>query len=105
MPTPPLSIAFWADLHQTGRSVQWAITTNAIGFLAIDGWSDPEVPAQCDQRLERMRNTRGLIVDVRLNGGGGEPLAEKVAGRFLEKEFVYAYSQFRNGPSQTNLTE
>ena len=32
-------------------------------------------------------------------------LAEQFAGRFLEKEFVYAYSQFRNGPSHTNLTE
>ena len=52
-----------------------------------------------------MRDTRGLIVDVRLNGGGSEPLAENFAGRFLEKEFVYAYSQYRNGPSHTNLTE
>jgi len=30
-----------------------------------------------------MRDTRGLTVDVRLNGGGTEPLAREVAGRFL----------------------
>ena len=63
------------------------------------------IPAECGEALEHMRDTRGLIVDVRLNGGGSEPLAEQFAGRFLEKEFVYAYSQFRNGPSHTNLTE
>jgi len=91
-------------LHQTGR-VAWAITTNNIGFIAIFGWNDSKIPAECGEVLEKMRDTRGLIVDVRLNGGGGEPLAEKFAGRFLEKEFVYAWSQFRNGVSHTNLTE
>ena len=52
-----------------------------------------------------MRETRGLILDVRLNGGGSEDLAMEVAGRFLSKPFVYAYSQFRNGPAHTNLTQ
>jgi hypothetical protein len=91
-------------LNQTGP-VAWAVTTNNIGFIAIFGWDDSKIPAECGEALEQMRDTRGLIVDVRLNGGGGEPLAEQFAGRFLEKEFVYAYSQFRNGPGHTNLTE
>jgi hypothetical protein len=91
-------------LKREGR-VAWAITTNNIGYIAIFGWDDSKVPAACGEALEHMRDTRGLIVDVRLNGGGGELLAEQFAGRFLEKEFVYAYSQFRNGPSHTNLTE
>ncbi|HZQ48431.1 MAG TPA: hypothetical protein VFC07_15545, partial [Verrucomicrobiae bacterium] len=84
-------------VKQEGR-VAWAVTTNNIGFIAIFGWDDSKIPAQCGEALEQMRNTRGLIVDVRLNGGGGEPLAGKFAGRFLEKEFVYARDQFRNGP-------
>lgn len=83
----------------------WAITTNNIGYISIQNWSDPEISSQCDEALEKMRNTRGLIFDVRLNSGGSEPLAKEVAGRFLEKEFVYAYNQYRNGPSHTNLTE
>jgi hypothetical protein len=92
-------------LHNQGR-VYWAVTPDKIGFLAIYGWNTgPEIPAQCDEALEAMRDTRGLIVDVRLNGGGDEPTAGKVAGRFLASEFVYAYSQYRNGPSHTNLTE
>jgi hypothetical protein len=91
------------DLKVEGR-VAWAITTNDIGFIAIGMWDDPQIPATFGEVLEKMRNTRGLILDVRMNGGGDEPMAEKVAGRFLEKEFVYDYSQFRNGASHTNLT-
>jgi hypothetical protein len=92
------------DLKQKGQ-VAWAITGDNIGYIAISGWNDSKIPAECDEALEKMRNTRGLIVDVRLNGGGGEPLARQFAGRFLEKEFVYAYSQFRNGPNHSDLTE
>ena len=95
--------AILGQLHEAGQ-VQWAVTADKIGFLAIYGWNGPHLPALCHEALEQMRNTRGLIVDVRLNGGGSEDLAMNVAGRFLEKEFVYAFSQFRNGPSHTNLT-
>ncbi|HZR16232.1 MAG TPA: S41 family peptidase [Verrucomicrobiae bacterium] len=100
---PGAHAAILGRVHEAGQ-VQWAITPDRIGFLAIYGWSDQHIPAFCHQALEQMRNTRGLMVDVRLNGGGSEDLAEEVAGRFLDKEFVYAFSQFRNGPSHTNLT-
>lgn len=100
---PGAHASILGQLHEAGQ-VQWAVTPDNIGFLAIYGWSDQHIPALCHQVLEQMRNTRGLIVDVRLNGGGSEDLAAEVAGRFLEKEFVYAFSQFRNGPSHSNLT-
>jgi hypothetical protein len=91
------------DLHQEGR-VTWTVTTNKIGFIAIAGWDNPKIPAQCSEALKKMRDTRGLIVDVRLNGGGSDGLAEEFAARFQEKPFVYAYDQRRNGPGHTELT-
>jgi len=102
---PSAHPAILGNLSKEGGAVQWAITADQIGFLAIYDWSDPDIPARCDELLEQMHQTRGLIVDVRLNGGGSEDLAGEVAGRFLHEEFVYAYSQFRNGPKHTDLTE
>lgn len=102
---PSAHRAILGDLKQQGR-VQWTVTPDKIGFIAIHGWNPgPEIPAQVDAALEQMRDTRGLILDVRLNGGGDEPTAGKVAGRFLQTEFIYSYSQFRNGPGHANLTE
>jgi Peptidase family S41/Tricorn protease C1 domain len=101
---PNAHAAILGTLHKSGN-VKWAVTDDQIGFIAIYGWNDSEIASQCDKALEQMRNTRGLIVDVRLNGGGSEDVARDFAGRFLEREFVYAYGQFRNGPSHTNLTE
>lgn len=102
---PSAHRAMLGELHRAGR-VQWAMTEDKIGFIAVNGWNTgPEIPARVDEALERVRDTRGLIVDVRLNGGGDEPTAGKVAGRFLYDDYVYSFSQFRNGPSHTNLTE
>ena len=91
------------SLNEAGQ-LQWAITADKIGFIAINGWNDGALPNQFQEVLEKMRDTRGLIIDVRLNGGGGEPLAQQVAARFVREKFVYAYSQFRNGPKHTDLT-
>lgn len=102
---PGATRAILGDLQDAGPSVKWAVTAEKIGYLTIHGWSDSNIPAQCDEVLEQMRNTRGLIVDVRLNGGGSEDLAQEVANRFLAKEFVYGCSQVRNGPGHKDLTE
>lgn len=93
------------SLHEERHGVQWGVTENKIGFIGIYGWNDPAVPVECQTALENMRDTRGLIVDVRLNGGGSEDQAMEFAGRFLKEEFVYGYSQYRNGPAHSNLTE
>jgi len=101
---PSANEAILGSIHNRRRPVQWAVTPDKIGYIAVYGWNGGSLPA-CSEALEQMRDTRGLIVDVRLNGGGDEPTAQKFAGRFLKKDFVYAYSQYRNGPSHTNLTE
>jgi len=53
--------------------------------------------------LEKLRDTHGLVLDVRMNGGGSENLAKSVAARFVAKRHVYAYHQLRNGPARTDL--
>jgi hypothetical protein len=91
-------------LAKADRNISWGKTAEKVGFISINSWKQGGEEA-FDEVLENMRNTRGLIIDVRLNGGGDESTAGKVAGRFADKEHVYAYSQFRNGPKHTDLTE
>jgi C-terminal processing protease CtpA/Prc len=92
-------------LRSAGPGLCWGITANHIGFITISQWRGKQLPNYFDRVLEQMRHTRGLILDVRLNGGGSEPLAKRVAARFLDREVVYAYSQYRNGPKHTDLTD
>lgn len=86
--------------------VQWAVTPDKIGFIETRNWfPGKQISEQCDEALETMRDTRALIVDVRMNLGGNEDVAGEFAARFLANEFTYATCQIRNGIMHTNLTE
>jgi hypothetical protein len=101
---PSAHKAILGSLNSSG-TLQWAVTADKIGFVAIYGWDDEDLPEEFGKALEQMRDTRGMIVDVRSNGGGRERLAQLVAGRFVDKPYVYAYDQFRDGPNHTNFTK
>lgn len=102
---PRATQAILGKLNSSGRAMRWSITPTGIGYIAIHEWTDSSTPKQFDQILEAMRETHGLILDVRLNGGGNELLGREVAGRFIEKEFVYAFSQHRTGSRHGDLSE
>ncbi len=86
--------------------VQWAVTPDKIGFIAIYSWqSGRGIAERCDEALESLRDTRALIVDVRMNSGGAEDVAKEFAGRFVANGFTYASHQLRNGPAHTDFTE
>ncbi len=102
---PSAHKAIIGNLQNAGKKIRWGKTNEKVGFVVVNSWSGgDELVDKFDGILEHMRDTRGLIVDVRLNGGGSEPLARKVAARFADKETVYAYSQYRNGAKHTDLT-
>ena len=92
-------------LKRVGREVHWTIAKKNIGYLIVTGWSDQNTPKAVDLALDKLKDTAGLVFDVRLNGGGDELLARQVAGRFHPKQYTYAYHQYRNGPKHTDLGE
>ena len=104
---PPAHRALLGELHQDGKvPVEWAVTPDKIGFIATYNWlSGRGISEQCDEALEAMRDTRALIVDVRLNGGGSEDVAREFAGRFLANKFTYASHQVRNGPAHSDFSK
>lgn len=102
---PKAAASILGGLKKAGQRVEWTVTEDKIGYIAVYSLNDPEIPKQVDQVLESMANTRGIVFDVRLNGGGSEPLGMEIAGRFVDKEAIYSYSQYRSGPNHADLTE
>lgn len=71
----------------TGRSplVRDSILPGGIGYLRVDDFSADTVPVLLRQALDRLAETRGLVVDIRWNGGGstsyGFPILQAIATR------------------------
>ncbi|MHC4224691.1 MAG: S41 family peptidase [Planctomycetota bacterium] len=49
-----------------------------------------------EEALDKLEDCKALLIDVRPNGGGDERLAQRLAGRFTDREVTYAKSQVRD---------
>jgi carboxyl-terminal processing protease len=76
-----------------------------IGYIIIQSFvgqggglskTDPRYLA-IDDILSQWKNMKGIIIDVRGNGGGNSTNAETVAGRFADQSRVYLYRRQKNG--------
>ena len=75
-----------------------------VGYLAIGAWNDAQVKmADVDAALEQLRDSRALVLDVRMNGGGNDALALQLAGRFATRSVTFARVRFRDGPSHDDF--
>lgn len=79
---------------------------NGVGYILIDSWSRDHTEAleQAYVAIWELSDAPGLIVDVRPNGGGAEPLAQDFAGCFIDKPVVYAKHVYRAADQASGFT-
>jgi hypothetical protein len=81
---------------------------DGIGYILFADCSKEQADG-FDQALNELKDTKALILDARLNGGGDEEAAQRVAGRFIDKPAVYSKNRLRengswNGPFDRTVT-
>lgn len=88
----------WARVASAGAASTVNSSTD-VGYLAFGAWNAAQVKiGEVDAALDGLRDTRVLLVDVRMNGGGDDALALQVAGRFAATRVLAERYRFRNGP-------
>ncbi len=87
------------------RGLSWGRTKDGIGYIGIGHLRNAEIVNAFDRALESLHDTWGLIVDLRLNGGGNEMFAMAMAGRFNDIVRQYAGQRYREGAAHSALTE
>ena len=68
-----------------------------LGYIRIPTFADSVIVAQFDRALADLRATRGLILDVRSNGGGDTAVGRPIMGRFIAERRPYATMRRRDG--------
>lgn len=102
----PLNASFEATkkavggLTDTKHDILWGRTKDKLGYVNVTALEDADLPRTFDDVLEQLGDTVGLVIDLRFNGGGDEIMAQKIAGRFLDKKRVYSLNQYRSGSSK-----
>jgi|SRR5579872_2651418 len=68
-----------------------------LGYIRIRGFADDATVAAFDAALAKLANPRGLVLDVRDNGGGDTAVARPIMGRFIAERRPYALMRRRAG--------
>jgi carboxyl-terminal processing protease len=68
-----------------------------FGLIRIASFANASAVAAFDAALADLRESRGLILDVRRNGGGDTAVARPIMGRFISETLPYAHMRRRAG--------
>jgi hypothetical protein len=91
-----------------GGYLRYARIADSIGYLYIGPiltgdqilWSQ-----SIDIIINTLKDCKGIVVDIRSNGGGSDAFGNIVAGRFADQLRVYSYVRWRSGPSHSDFTD
>jgi hypothetical protein len=100
---------FSADYGTTaGGYLRYAKIADSIGYLYVGPnlAGDQTLWSQAiDVIINTLKDCKGIIVDIRNNGGGSDVFGNIVAGRFADQLRVYSFIRWRSGPSHSDFTE
>ena len=79
------------------------MSNEKVGYIRYASFMNEFTDAQMDLVLERYKNTEGIILDLRENGGGNIFNVPKLLGRFVQSKTLVGFSITRNGPKHSDF--
>ncbi len=95
------------SLKERSRCVYTARTDDDIGYILITTLA-PARESELEQVQDVLReysDCKALVIDLRPNGGGSEPLAMPIAAWFVEGEKVYSKNAYRDPQAEGGFTK
>ncbi len=78
---------------------------DSIGYIYFGSFTKRVEPEIIDNIIEDFSDLKGIVFDVRSNGGGFSTNVEILASRFADKERLVAYNLFKKGPGHDEFTD
>ena len=85
--------------------MRYRILDDNIGYIRYESFQQPVSESGLDDALVYMALCRGLIIDIRNNGGGNLTTAEMLAGRFVQEKTLVSYMQHKTGKGHNDFSQ
>jgi carboxyl-terminal processing protease len=84
------------QVYSSAAEVSTDVLQSGSAYIRFDGFQPPIVK-EFKQALERFRNSPGMVIDLRRNGGGDLSVLLPIAGYFFDKKTLFAKDSTRTG--------
>lgn len=92
-----IQVGYLGTDYKIASGLRYTILPDNIGYIYIPSFSNGIGEGNLDECLHALALCRGLIVDVRDNGGGNLSNAETVAARFTNERVLTGYICHKTG--------
>jgi C-terminal processing protease CtpA/Prc len=89
----------------TGPFIHRALDSNRVGYVRYSSFSNTISDFDIDVIVNRYQNLKGLIIDLRNNGGGAVSNVSKLMSRFIDKKTLVWKEAEKNGTGRNDFTD
>lgn len=99
--------SYVSDFTHYGAAIDYGTLDGNIGYIHLGDF----IPSRnyfedaLDQIIGKLKDTDGLVIDIRDNPGGNDVAAQYVAGRFAAERKLYMTVRKKSGPGPNDFTQ
>ncbi|MEQ9204017.1 MAG: S41 family peptidase [Cyclobacteriaceae bacterium] len=93
-----------SNYYISGPFVHDFLSGEEVGYIRFGSFSGDVDNVNLDFVLDRYRNTKGLILDLRENGGGTPTDMFRLLSRFIDQRTLIYYSRIKEGPGKNDFS-
>jgi C-terminal processing protease CtpA/Prc len=83
------------NYYRTGPLLN--VIIDSVGYVYYGSFGEGITKPQLDYIIDKFSKMKGIIFDVRNNGGGSLATINKIAQRFIDKKYLVAKLYYKNG--------
>lgn len=99
-----IQVRYLGTEYKIASGLRYTILPDNIGYIYIPSFSNGIGEGNLDECLHALALCRGLIIDVRNNGGGNLSYAETVAARFTNERVLTGYICHKTGVGHSDFS-
>ena len=93
------------DFYKSGPFSHNFLDNGEIGYVRLPAFTGTVDDTNLDFILNRYKDTKGLIIDLRENGGGAASDIFSILSRLIDTETLLNYSRIKNGPGHDDFSD
>ena len=100
-----LSRRYMGTQYMIAAGLPYLVLDDNIGYIRCESFASAFGEGNLDDILSYFTLCRGLIIDIRNNGGGDLTMAERLAGRFVQQKTLVGYMQHKTGSGHSDFSD